>query len=95
MTTHSAQDAFHIPLLSKGVITENMQRYGFTNECWRVSFLDENHIFMREMVMRGGVHFISGAPGFEIQVKSCECGNGSNPIGQGHSHWCCLFRREF
>jgi hypothetical protein len=25
----------------------------------------------------------------------CECGNPDNPIGQGHSKWCKLFRQEF
>lgn len=25
----------------------------------------------------------------------CECGNPKNPVGQGHSHWCKLFKQEF
>jgi hypothetical protein len=25
----------------------------------------------------------------------CECGNKQNPIGQGHSHWCKMFKQEF
>lgn len=25
----------------------------------------------------------------------CECGNPSNPVGQGHSDWCKLFKKEF
>jgi hypothetical protein len=24
----------------------------------------------------------------------CECGNKENPIGQGHSDWCDLFKQE-
>ena len=27
--------------------------------------------------------------------SGCECGNGKNPVGQGHSHWCKLFKQEF
>jgi hypothetical protein len=27
--------------------------------------------------------------------SDCECGNASNPIGQGHSRWCKMFRQEF
>ena len=26
---------------------------------------------------------------------TCECGNPSNPEGQGHSTWCDLFKSEF
>jgi hypothetical protein len=25
----------------------------------------------------------------------CECGNKHNPLGQGHSSWCDLYKREF
>jgi len=25
----------------------------------------------------------------------CECGNKGNPIGQGHSNWCDMFRKDF
>jgi len=25
----------------------------------------------------------------------CECGNPKNPKGQGHSHWCQMFKQEF
>lgn len=25
----------------------------------------------------------------------CECGNKHNPVGQGHSDWCKLFKKEF
>lgn len=30
-----------------------------------------------------------------IQGNACECGNPKNPIGQGHSYWCKLFKQEF
>lgn len=32
---------------------------------------------------------------FGINRHACECGNPKNPIGQGHSDWCKLFKREF
>ncbi len=25
----------------------------------------------------------------------CKCGNKENPVGQGHSHWCDRYRKEF
>ena len=27
--------------------------------------------------------------------NGCECGNKSSPKGQGHSHWCPYFKKEF
>lgn len=27
--------------------------------------------------------------------SDCECGNGHNRVGQGHSSWCRMFRQEF
>jgi hypothetical protein len=32
---------------------------------------------------------------FEMAASVCECGNPKNPIGQGHSYWCKLFKQEF
>lgn len=32
----------------------------------------------------------------DVRTKpKCECGNSINPIGQGHSGWCQLFKQEF
>lgn len=28
-------------------------------------------------------------------LSECECGNKQNPMGQGHSQWCKMFRQEF
>lgn len=30
-----------------------------------------------------------------LRIPKCECGNSKNPIGQGHSNWCNLFKQEF
>ena len=31
--------------------------------------------------------------GYTIKLKKCECGS-KNPVGQGHSTWCDLFKKE-
>lgn len=31
----------------------------------------------------------------DIKPVECECGSGNNRLGQGHSDWCKLYKREF
>lgn len=54
--------------------------------------------------MHISVHMTSGSSTGEVREavgqaiegsSGCECGNKKNPIGQGHSDWCKLFKREF
>jgi hypothetical protein len=45
----------------------------------------------------GGTWKVPATP-VHVTVKltnGCECGNAKNPRGQGHSHWCPNFQKEF
>ena len=58
---------------------------------------DETYVYPAEVPNPG--QFNDYAMHFKLVqsdlVSDCECGNKNNPIGQGHSQWCKMFKSEF
>ncbi len=40
------------------------------------------------------IHYYITSVNVPTQTAKCECGNSDNPMGQGHSHWCEMFKQE-
>lgn len=51
-----------------------------------------------QMLLNGKLIGGEGYGGLTNETKhsrACECGNKTNPVGQGHSDWCKMYKREF